>query len=368
MATRQSVLVAYILLGAILGPWGFGLIADPVLISHIGEVGIIVLLFLLGLQLDPSDLLHMLRKVTLVTIVSSLLFCALGFGLALGFGFNKLEAFIIGLALMFSSTIIALKLLPNVMLHHQRIGEIMTGILLLQDLLAILVLLLIRAVQTSLDFDSSDTLLAILALPCLLGFAYLVHRYLLVKLFVHFSHVKEYIFLLALGWCLGMAQLGEMMGLSYGMGAFVGGVAIAASSPIALHIAENLRPLRDFFLVLFFFSVGAGFNFYYLPEVIYPALLLAAVVLFIKPWIFSSLLRLGGERKAESWEVGFRLGQASEFSIMVGVLAAQSIPALIGARANYLIQSMTVFSFIVSCYLVAWHYATPSTLNHQTQE
>lgn len=365
LATRQSVLVAYIILGGILGPWGLGFIADPTLVNHIGEVGILFLLFLIGLQLDPRDLVHTIRKVTLVTVISSVVFFVIGYELAYLFGFTKFEAFIVGITMMFSSTIVALKLLPNVMLHHQHIGEVMTGILLLQDMIAIFMLLLIHAMQTGTGLGWDDALQAVLALPFLVIFAYFLHRFVLVKLFIHFSHIKEYVFLLALGWCLGMAQLGNIIGLSAGVGAFIAGVAIAASSPIALYIAESLRPLRDFFLVLFFFSIGADFNFHYLPEVIYPALILAAISLFVKPAVFSLLLRWRGEKKLQAWEIGFRLGQASEFSLLVGFLATQSVPALIGPKAEYLIQSMTVFTFIVSCYLVSWRYETPSTAESQ---
>src|SRR4051812_14357387 len=132
--TRQSVLVAYMLLGVALGPNGLKLVPDINLAREIGETGIIFLLFLLGLDLNPKDLIHTLRKTTIVTLVSSLVFALIGFIVGYLFGFTFTESLLIGAALMFSSTIIGLKLLPTTALHHQPIGEMMISILLLQDI------------------------------------------------------------------------------------------------------------------------------------------------------------------------------------------------------------------------------------------
>ena len=138
---RQALLIAYIVLGALLGPWAFDVIANPALIGDIANVGILFLLFLLGLNLEPRELQKLFREAITVTTVSSTVFGVLGAVIALGFGFSTLDAALIGAGMMFSSTIIALKLLPTSALHHQRMGELIISILLLQDMLAILVLL-----------------------------------------------------------------------------------------------------------------------------------------------------------------------------------------------------------------------------------
>ena len=122
-----------------------------------------------------------------------------------------------------------------------------------------------------------------------------------------------YIFLLSIGWCLTMAVIAKGMGLSADIGAFIGGVALA-TNPISFYIAESLKPLRDFFLVIFFFSIGADFNFGYLPSIILPAIVLSVVVLGLKPPIFRFLLMPLKEDKSVSWEVAVRLSKASEFS------------------------------------------------------
>lgn len=142
--TRQSLLVAYLVLGILIGPYGFRLITDATLIANTGEIGIIFLLFLLGLHLDPRNLFHTLRKTSWITLISSIVFFLVGWLVSYVAGLNFTECAIVGAAMMFSSTIIGLKLLPTTVLHHQHTGEIMISVLLLQDLIAIFVLLLIH--------------------------------------------------------------------------------------------------------------------------------------------------------------------------------------------------------------------------------
>jgi Kef-type K+ transport system membrane component KefB len=119
---RQALLVSYIVLGVLLGPWGFGMVNDPEVVKQIAHIGIIFLLFLMGLDLDPKELLLLMRKTTIVTAVSTILFTILGGAVAWLFGFNPVECIIIGVAVTFSSTIIGLKLIPTTVLHHQRTG------------------------------------------------------------------------------------------------------------------------------------------------------------------------------------------------------------------------------------------------------
>ena len=141
--TRQPLIIAYIALGAIIGPYGFTLVTDLNLLTDIGHVGIIFLLFLLGLDMQPQALWATLRKSTVVALFSSLLFMGIGFAVAHLFGFSNRDSIVIGAAMMFSSTIIGIKLLPTTVLHHKHIGELMIGLLLLQDLIAIIVLMVL---------------------------------------------------------------------------------------------------------------------------------------------------------------------------------------------------------------------------------
>ena len=352
---RQSLLVAYIVLGALLGPSALGLVSDPELIRSISEFGIMFLLFLLGLNLQPQELLRMVRKTTLVTLLSSLLFFAVGCTVSLAFGFSAMEALLVGGAATFSSTIIGLKLLPTTMLHHQRTGEVIISILLLQDMLAIVLLLVVQGSSQG-DMQLLDILKLVVALPALVGFAWVIERYVLIRLIRRFDKIQEYIFLMTIGWCLGMAELAGLLGLSAEIGAFIAGVVLA-SSPIAMFIAESLKPLRDFFLVLFFFSLGAGFDISTIDEVILPAALLAGALMLLKPPVFRWLLLRTGESQKRSHEVGYRLGQMSEFSLLLAVLAFEQ--GVIGLEASYLIQLSTLLTFLVSSYLVVMRFPTP---------
>lgn len=352
---RQSLLVAYIVLGCALGPWGLKLVTEPAVIQQIGHVGIIFLLFLLGLNLHPQKLLHMLRQAMLVTLASSLLFSLLGWVVAWLYGFGAWESVLIGAAMMFSSTIIGLKLLPTTELHHRRMGEIVISVLLLQDIIAILILVLLQAVSREGMFWGEVGLLAV-ALPVLAGFALLFEHYVLIPLIRRFDTIREYVFLVAIGWCLGFAELAHALGLSYEIGAFIAGVAVARN-PISFFISENLKPLRDFLLIMFFFSVGASFELPMLPQVAIPAAMLAIIALLAKPFIFKALLRRTGESEKASWEIGVRLGQVSEFSLLIAVLAVQS--GVIDRQASYLIQAATLLTFIVSSYVVVLRFPTP---------
>ena len=352
---RQSLLVAYIALGWIAGPWGLELIPDAELVESIGHIGIIFLLYLLGLNLHPQKLLRLLNEALAVTAVSSLIFALVGYALARGFGFRGTECVLIGAATMFSSTILGLKLLPATALHHRHTGEVIISILLLQDILAILILLLLETLGP-VPLGVADTLLHLSALPLLVVIAFLLESLVLVRLIRRFDTIGEYVFLTAVGWCLGISQLAAWLGLSYEMGAFVAGVALA-SSPIATHIAESLKPLRDFFLIMFFFSMGAGFAVDSLPVVVLPAVVLAAAILILKPFVFRWLLLRANEKPSLAAEVGARLGQGSEFALLIAALALHR--EVVGERTAYLIQAFTLLTFIASSSIIMWRYPTP---------
>ncbi len=352
--TRQPLLVAYIVLGALLGPYGLELVADTNLLTDIAHIGIIFLLFLLGLDMQPAHLIHMLRKATLVAIASSALFLGIGFSVGSLFGFSQAESVIIGAAVMFSSTIIGIKLLPTTVLHHKHTGELVVGLLLLQDVIAIIVLLILNSGGDS-DPMSSFVKSAI-ALPAIGIFAWAGVRYVILPLLMKFDRFHEYIFLVAIGWCLGMAEAAKLGGLSAEMGAFIAGIALA-TSPISQYIATHLKPLRDFFLILFFFSVGASFNLNLIGLILVPALILTFAVLLLKPVIFRLLLGRISESASTGWEIGFRLGQISEFSLLIAYLAFSA--NLIGTEASHVIQATAILSFLLSTYIVIFNYPSP---------
>ncbi|MDC0995074.1 cation:proton antiporter [Pseudomonadales bacterium] len=354
--TRQPMIITYIAAGILLGPSVTGLVSDPTIISNLSTIGIIFLLFLLGLDMQPSKLANMLGNALLVGLFSSLAFFGLGFAVGFVFGYTIIESTIIGVAMTFSSTIIGIKLLPTTVLHHRRTGELVVSLLLIQDFLAIIVLLVLTGGFVE-DFSGIARFgKVVLGLPLLIVFAWLFVKYVLLNILTKFDAFHEYIFLVAIGWCLGLSELATFIGLSHEIGAFIAGVSVA-TSPISIYIATNLKPLRDFFLVLFFFSLGAGFQIGLLGEIVIPAIIMAALVLLLKPIVFHGLLRGLSETDTNSWEIGFRLGQISEFSLLIAFIA--SAGHLIGEHASHVIQATAILTFLLSSYIVVFRYPTP---------
>jgi len=358
---RQPLIVAYILLGMLLGPYVTNIVSDIQLLEQLSHIGIIFLLFLLGLDLRPEALLSTLRKSLVVVCISSLIFWAVGSLVVFSFGFNLQDAVIVGAAVMFSSTILGIKLLPTTALHHRHIGELIVGILLVQDIIAIVVLGAL--VQLSAGSNLHQSLIATLIfMPVLTVGAIQFVRLALLPLIARFDRIQEYIFILSIGWCLGVAVLAKQIGLSYEIGAFIAGVSLA-SAPISQFIALALKPLRDFFLILFFFALGASYNFAMLELIWVPAICLAVLMILAKPLVFKTLLRKQSETPHLSWDLGFRLGQISEFGILITVVAASS--GALSQQAALLLQSAAIISFIVSSYIIVFSLANPmSPHNH----
>lgn len=359
--TRQALIIGYIVAGMVIGPWGTGWVADTRLIANMAEVGIIFLLFLLGLNLTPQKLAELFRQTTLVTLMTSVVFGVAGFVIAWITGFTLLESTLVGIACMFSSTIIGIKLLPTTVLHHRHTGEVIISVLLLQDLIAIVVMLGLKGLEAG-DIGLGDALWLLAALPLLAGVGFVLERWALLPLFRRFDRVQEYVFLLTLAWCLGMAELAAALGLSYEIGGFIGGV-IVASSPIARFIAEQLKPLRDFFLVLFFFALGASLNLDLVPAVLWSASLLAVVMLALKPSVYRFALGRVAESPTLAWETGWRLGQLSEFSLLITFMA-MGLPG-VSEEVVLMIQVATVLTFIGSSTIVVLRFPTPVAANER---
>jgi len=294
-------------------------------------------------------------------VVASIILAGLSYLIALLMGFNTTDSLIIAASMIFSSTIIGLKLLPTTVLHHRHIGEVIISVLLLQDLIAIVFMLLLHSQAEGQGESLYSLIKLIISLPILVIFSLLFSNYVLVFLFKKFDKILEYVFLVAIGWCLGLSEIAKYMGLSHEIGAFIAGVSIA-TGPISMFIAESLKPLRDFFLVIFFFAIGASFQLNILVDVLLPACVLAAFALVLKPIVYGTLLhKLGHEEDSHAKEIGFRIGQMSEFSILLGALALNV--SVIGERAAYLIHVATIITFIISSYIVVFKFPSPMALS-----
>jgi Kef-type K+ transport system membrane component KefB len=351
---KQPVILAYMGFGIAIGPWGMGWIEEPEHIEKLSHIGVILLLYLLGINLKPDRLFHLFSKTAVVTLLTSLVFLVSVTLAAFALGFGFIESIVIGAALMFSSTIISLKLIPTTALHHKHTGEMMTSVLLMQDVIAILLIVMLTGGQG----DNVVLTIGILfiKLIVLAVVAYGMVRYVVDKLFLRFDIIQEYVFLLALGWGMLGAGVASALGLSYELGAFIAGVTFA-SSPVSMIVAEHLKPLRDFFLILFFFSIGAQFDILVTQQVLLAGIVISVLIVLMKPLVFKQGFQLIGEDKKFSLELGARLGQGSEFSLLVSYSALAI--GLIDLRASYLIQMVVMVTFVLSTYWVVYRYRTP---------
>ncbi len=359
---KQPVILAYIAFGIAAGPLGLELIKEPAHIEKLSHVGVILLLYLLGISLNPDRLLHLFSKTAALTLLTSLVYLLVVAAAALAFGFSLIESAVIGAALMFSSTIVSLKLIPTTALHHKHTGEMMISVLLMQDVIAIILIVVLTGGAG--ENVSYTIILLISKLVILTIVAFVMVQLVVNKLFLRFDIIQEYTFVLALGWGLLGAGVAQLLGLSYEMGAFIAGVAFA-SSPVALVMAEQLKPLRDFFLILFFFSIGAQFDNLISEQVLFAGIVIALLIMVLKPLVFGFGFRLIGESRSFSKELGIRLGQGSEFSLLVAYSALAS--GLISTQASYLIQMVVIITFVLSTYWVVYRYRTPISSNDKNR-
>jgi Kef-type K+ transport system membrane component KefB len=348
IVSRQPLIIGYLVCGALAGPWGLKLVKDVDFINAVSQLGIILLLFHAGLVLHPRRLKQLFRQTAMITLSQSLLVW-LGvvlFLLAFGFGFRF--AWLVGLTMIFSSTILVVKLIPTTTLHHQKMGAFAIAILIAQDMIAVGFL--------SLMSGQGHPLLLLVKGIALAGTALAFEHFLLRRIMRRAQHYHEALFLIALAWGLGLALAGHLIGFSPEAAAFIGGVLLARE-PLALFLSEGLKQFRDFFLVFFFFVLGAQFNFARAGDVILPALILSLAVMIFKVVSFGALFRLAGETGKFSREAGIRLSQCSEFALII----AASLFALghIDERSWQIIQLVTIVTMIISSYLTVFLYPTP---------
>lgn len=351
---RQPVILAYIATGILLGPRGLGLIHHAESIEQMARLGVMLLLFIMGLDLQPMRLLKLFRQTAWLTLATSGVFFAVSALFALLAGLSRADSLILGACMMFSSTVIVLKLMPTTTLHQKHAGELMTSVLLFQDILAIL---LILALSGQGGHGALPAFAALLG--GLLGLslaAFLGVRFLLVPLMRSYDVISEYMFLLALAWCLFCAQAGHLAGLSHEMGAFIGGLAIG-SNRVALVIAQELKAVREFFLILFFFAVGARFGAGMEARLLSAGALFGVGLVFLKSRVFRLALERSGESAKLSAETGDRLAQASEFSLLAAFAAAGA--GVLSGKGETMVQWVALVTFVVSTYRVVSRYPTP---------
>lgn len=359
-ALRQPIILGYILCGVIAGPGGFALVSDVEFVDAAGKIGVTLLLFLAGVTLHPNQFYKLFRQTAWVTAGTGFASFAVAAVFVRLWGFGWGDSLLAGAALMYSSTILVIKLLPTTTLHQRHMGATCIAVLIAQDIVAVTLLLYIGPGRGS----ALGLTLLPLKVALLLGGAFIFEQYILRKMMAHIDRIHEVLYLLSLGWCLGLAMLAHQVGLSIEMGAFVAGIALARS-PLSFFLSEGLKPFRDFFLVLFFFVLGARLDLGMIRELLLPALLLGGALLVLKPWTFYKLFQWKGEAKPFAREAGLRLGQASEFSLIIAAYAA--VEGAMTDGAAQLVQLTAIITMAVSSYIVVLRCPTPVASNKRLQ-
>jgi Kef-type K+ transport system membrane component KefB/voltage-gated potassium channel Kch len=348
---RQPLILGYILAGIIAGPSMLHLIHSSEAFEGFSTIGIALLLFIIGLGMNVSVISRVGKSVFITAGALFITIGSIGFAVSRAFlGLSTTEAYVVGLALFFSSTIIIVKVLTDKKEQNRLHGQIAIGVILLDDIVATLALLLIAAGKDH-GIGVSELVLLLVRGVVLIGFLVLASKFLLPRLAKAIAASQESLFLFAIAWGFGVASLFEFGGFSVEIGSLFAGVSLA-SLPYAQEIESRLKPLRDFFLLLFFITLGESLNIANLGPAIVPAVVLSFIVIVVKPTTVTSLLGLLGYPKRVAFKAGVNLSQISEFSIVLVVLAASG--GLVGKDLSAVVTIVAMVTITTSTYLMKY--------------
>lgn len=348
---RQPPLLGYILTGVLLGSFGLWSLTDVEIFRSLAQVGVALLLFMVGLEMNIRDL-KSVGIPSLITGAGQILFTTvLGVMIARALGFSLLAATYIALALSFSSTIIIVKLLSQKQDLGSLYGKISVGFLLVQDFVAIIALVLLSGLTGAggEGLDIMGLVLLVGKTVLLVGNVIILSQTLIPYLVNRLARSPELLFVTSLAWAFAVAAFtaSPLIGFSIEIGGFLAGLALA-NSVEHLQIASRIRPLRDFFILLFFVLLGLQLGFGGLEQVWVPALIFSAFVLLGNPLIILVLMALLGYRRRTSFLAGLTVAQISEFSLILIAL---------GIRLGHLpSETLTMFTLVAIVTMTASAY------------
>ncbi len=335
---RQPLIIGYILSGIITGPALLDIIHNHAAFESFSQIGITLLLFIVGLGLNVSVIRSTGKPVLLVFLINLILVGGVSFGVSEWLGFTQTEAVLVAMALIFSSTIVVIKNLVDKREQHRLFGQITVGILLVEDLAATIVLLVLATLNTG---SSSEQLFALAGKGLLLAGGMVFMGWIVMSRLVRFFAVnQEFLFTFAIAWAFSVAALFEVAGFSIEVGALFAGVSLA-SLPYAQEISTRLKPLRDFFLLLFFIGLGGTMTLGGLQEALVPAIIFSAIAVILKPLSISVGLGVLGYTKQTGFKAASHLSQISEFSIIMLALAVSQ-----GLSSTLVMNVVTLTAFI----------------------
>ena len=353
LALRQPLIVSFIAVGILAGPAALDIVRSAEPIELLAELGIALLLFLVGLKLDLS-LIRTIGGVSLTTGLGQVVFTAvIGFAIGIGFGLPPLASLYVAAALSFSSTIIVVKLLSDKREIDSLHGRIALGVLIVQDLMVVLAMAALSAfgVGAASDAPFVDVLLVLGNGVLLLAATGVFIRYAAEPLLKRIARAPELLVLFAIGWAAFVAALADFLGFSKELGGLLAGVSLA-STPYREAIASRLTSLRDFLLLFFFIELGAQLDLTRIGDQVLPALLLSAFVLIGKPLIIVAVMGAMGYRKRTGFLAGLTLAQISEFSLIF--MAMGLALGHVDAEATGLVTLVGLVTIGLSTYMILY--------------
>lgn len=347
---RQPLIIGHILTGVIVGPSVLHLVKSPETIEIFSSFGIALLLFIIGLGLNPKVIKEVGKVAALAGVLQVLATAWFAWGAGIILGLSKKEAVFLGVALAFSSTIIILKLLSDKKEQNRLYGKIAIGMLLVQDIIATIALLFVTSQGSGAFSLSSLAWLGVKGLAIAVPLMF-IGNVVLPRLHKLIAGSQEFLFLFALGWGFGSAALFELSGFSLEIGALIAGVSLAGL-PYTQEISARLRPLRDFFIVVFFISLGTRLAFDNIGELM-PAIITATVItILLKPLIILTIMGLMGYTKRTSFKTAIAMAQVSEFSLVFVIIGSRK--GLVGNDLVSIVTIVALISIAVSSYLIIY--------------
>jgi len=348
---KQPIIVGYIIAGIIISPFLLKIGASTEIIDVFSKFGIAFLLFIVGLHLNPRVIKEIGTSSLIIGLLQMIFTFVIGFSLSNQIlGYDLITSIYLGVVLAFSSTIIIMKLLSDKKQLDSLYGKISIGILIIQDLVAVAVLMFISSTYSNISFGS-------LAFRTLLGggglivFLFFIGFFVLPRITRNIAKSQELLFLFSICWCFVIAALFSYFGFSIEIGALIAGV-ILSISPYSTEISSKIRPLRDFFLVIFFIILGLNIQIADIGSVIVNAIILSLIALIFKPFILMFLMALFGYTKRTNFLVGTTLAQISEFSLIILALAAS-----VGHISSEVLSTVTLTGIItitLSTYMIIY--------------
>lgn len=309
---RQPLIPAYIIAGLVIGPI-LGLITNTVIIGTLSEIGIAFLLFVAGLEIDLDRLKNVGFVSTLGATIQVMTIFTIAFIISLIIGFTSVEAIYLGLIIAFSSTMVVVKLLADKRELDTLHGRIMLGILLMQDIIAILALSMLTTLN---DFSGKILALSFLKGISVFAVAWLASRYIFPRMFKFAAKSRELLFLLSIAIVFAFSALFHYFSFPLAIGAFVAGLTLG-NLTYNIEIISIVRSLRDFFATIFFVSLGLNLFLGPLESMIAPLIIAMLIIVLLKPLITMFVCAFFGYKRKPSFLTAITLAQVSEFSLII---------------------------------------------------